>query len=95
MEIFYWYDIDLENDNSLDFDDVLEKALVLVKCSKYHEDFIRDKKNDRINKHTDFEEKRPNAPNTIEYFTYLAQDLTPPTQVHIMQRPVQEDIPIL
>ncbi len=42
MEIFYRYDIDLEDDDSLDFDDVLEKALVLVKRSKYLADFIQD-----------------------------------------------------
>ena len=34
MEIFYRYDIDLEDDDSLDFGDLLEKALALVKRSK-------------------------------------------------------------
>ncbi len=78
MEIFYWYDIDLEDDNSLDFDDILEKALVLVKRSNYLADFIWDRENDLINKHTGLEEKHPNASNTIESFTYPAQDLTLP-----------------
>ena len=95
MEIFYRYDIDLEDDDSLNFDDVLEKALILVKRSKCLEDFIRDRENDLIDKHTGLEEKRPNAPNTVESFTYPAQDLTPPTQIHTMQRPVQEDIPVV
>ncbi len=70
MEIFYRYDIDLEDNNSLDFNDILEKALVLVKHSKCLADFIRDKENDLIDKHTGLEKKRPNTPNTVESFTY-------------------------
>lgn len=31
MEILYWYDIDLE-DNDLNFENILEKVLVLAKC---------------------------------------------------------------
>ena len=71
MEIFYRYDIDLEDDGSLDFEDVLEKALVLVKRSKCQVDFIRDRENDLIDKHTGLEEKCPNASNTFEPFTRL------------------------
>ncbi len=72
MEIFYRYDIDLEDDGSLDFEDILEKALMLVKRSKCLADFIRDRENDLIDKHTGLEEKRPNAPNTVEPFTLSA-----------------------
>lgn len=34
-------------------------------------------------------------PNKVEPFKYPAQDLTPPTPVHTMQGPVQEDIPVV
>lgn len=40
MEIFYQYDIDLEADDSLDFGDLLEKALVLVKRRKFLADLL-------------------------------------------------------
>ncbi len=50
MEIFYQYDIDLEDDDSLDFEDVLEKALVLVKRRKFLADLIQDKMTDLVNK---------------------------------------------
>lgn len=48
MEIFYRYDIDLEDDDSLDFENVLEKAIVLVKRSKCLADFIQDRETDLI-----------------------------------------------
>ena len=62
MEIFYWYDIDLEDDNRLDFEDLLEKALVLAKRRKYLADFIRDKKTDLVNKYVDSFRKSPRYP---------------------------------
>ncbi len=79
----------MEDNDSLDFDDVLEKARVLVKRSKCLADFIQDRENDLIDKYTGLEEKRPNA------LIYPAQDLILPTQVHTMQKPVQEDIPVV
>ena len=42
MEIFYRYDIDLDDDDDLDFGDLLEKALVLAN--------IQDKDTDLVNK---------------------------------------------
>lgn len=95
MEIFYRYDINLEDDDGLDFEDLLEKALVLIKRRKYLADFIGDKETDRVNKNTGAQEKVPTAPNIVEPFTYRAKDLTPPTQFDIVQRVVREDIPIV
>lgn len=88
MEIFYQYNIDLENDGSLDFEEVLEKTLVLIKRNKYLAGFIWDRENDLINKHTGLEEKRSNTPNTVESFTLSAQDLTLPIQFNTVQATV-------
>lgn len=49
MEIFYRYDINLEDDNSLDFENLLEKKLVLVKRKNFLADFIWDKEIDLAN----------------------------------------------
>ena len=89
MEIFYRYDIDLDDDG-LDFGDLLEKSLVLVKRRKYLVDFIRDKETDLVNKY-DFLEKVTTAPNIVEPFIKS----TPPTRFHTMQGGVQEDIPVV
>lgn len=90
MEIFYRYDIDLEDDDGLDFGDLLEKALVLVKRRKYLVDFIRDKETDLANKYIDSQEKVPTTPNIGEPFTTP----TPPTRFQTVQGPIQEDISV-
>ena len=43
-EIFYRHDIDLEDDDGVDFDDLLEKALVFIGCRKRLAYFIEEKK---------------------------------------------------
>ena len=91
MEIFYRYDIDLEDDDGLDFGDLLEKALVLVRRRKYLADFIREKETDLVNKYTDSQEKVPTGPNIVEPFT----NPTPPTRFQTVQGPIQEDIPVV
>ena len=40
MEIFYCYDIDLEDDDSLDFKDLLKRALVIVRRGKFLADLL-------------------------------------------------------
>lgn len=50
-KIFYQYDINLEDNNGLDFSNLPKNLLVLVKCRKYLADFIKDKKIDLINKY--------------------------------------------
>lgn len=35
IEIYYFYDINLEDDNTFDFKDLSKKALVLVKYKKF------------------------------------------------------------
>lgn len=42
MEIFYQYDVELKDDDSLDFGDFLEKARVLVKRRKFLADLFQD-----------------------------------------------------
>lgn len=44
MEIFYRYYMDLDDEDGLDFDDLLEKALVLVKRRKVSRRFSLRKK---------------------------------------------------
>lgn len=39
-EMFYRHDIDLEDDDGIDFDDLLKKVLVLIDCRKRLADFI-------------------------------------------------------
>ena len=91
MEIFYRYDIDLEDDDDLDFGNILEKTLILDKRSNCLADFMRD---GETNKYTGLEEKAPSPPNTVERFIYPAQDLTPP-QFQTVQATIQEDIPVV
>ncbi|MCJ1347938.1 hypothetical protein MMC31_006168, partial [Peltigera leucophlebia] len=90
MEIFY------RDDNGLDFGDLLEKALVLVKRRKFLAEFIQDKDTDLVNKYTELpQEKFPTTPNIVEPFTYPAHDLTPPTRFQTAQGAIQEDIPVV
>ena len=95
MEIFYRYVIDLEDDDSLDFGDLLEKALVLVKRRKYLADFIRHKETNLVNKYTDPQEKVSTAPNIVKPFIYPAQDFVLPTRFQTVRGPIQEDIPVV
>lgn len=69
MEMFYCYDIDLEDDESLEFEYLLEKALLLVKRTKYLANFMRDKETDLVNKYTDPQDKVPTTFNIVEPFT--------------------------
>lgn len=52
IEIFYQHNINPEDDNGLDFEDLLEKTLVLVRRKKYLADFIWDKEIHLANKYT-------------------------------------------
>ncbi len=84
MEIFYQHDIDLEDDDSLDFEDLLKKALVIVRRRKFLADLLQDRETDLAYKHAESQEKVPATSNNFEPFIYPAQDLTPPTPVHTM-----------
>lgn len=57
MEIFNRYGIYLEDDDSLDFEDLLEKAMVIIRYRKFLADFIQDKETDMANKYTDSQGK--------------------------------------
>lgn len=44
--MFYRHDIDIEDDDSIDFEDLLKKALVLIRCRKRISDFIKEEESD-------------------------------------------------
>ena len=76
IEIFYRYKIDLEDDDDLDFGDLLEKVLVLVKRRKFLADFIQDKETDLVHKYTE-PQKVPTTPNIVE----SSSNPNPPTRI--------------
>ncbi len=90
MEIFYWYNIDLENNDDLDFGDLLEKVLVLVKRKNFLADFIRDKETDLIYKYTE-PQKVPITPNIVKFLLNPSS----PTKIQAVQRAVQENLSIV
>ena len=90
MEIFYRYNIDLEDDDDLDFGDLLEKVLVLVKRRKFLADFIQDKETDLVHKYTE-PQKVPTTLNIVE----SSSNPNPPTRIQAVQGAVQEDIPVV
>ena len=101
-EIFYRYDIDLEDD--INFDDLLEKTLVFIRRRKWLADFIKENESDwRFTSHpkdqstaeVNHHSKPPvvllpacTAAYTVESFTLSAQDLAPPTQFYTVQATV-------
>ncbi len=91
MEIFYRHDIDLEDDDSLDFEDLLEKALVIIRRRKYLADFIQDKEIDLVNKYIESLDKVPTHSNIVEPLS----NPNPPTRFQTVQRAVPEDVPIV
>lgn len=48
MGIFYCYDIDLKDDDSFDFEDLLKKTLVIVRYGKFVADLLQDKETDLV-----------------------------------------------
>lgn len=50
MEIFCQHDIDLEDDVSLDIEELLKKAIVIVRRKKFLVDLLQDKETDLIYK---------------------------------------------
>ncbi len=76
MEIFYRHDIDLKDDDGFNFENSLEKAMVLVKRKKYLADFILGKGTDLVDNYTDSQGKVYTSPNIVELFT----NQTPPTR---------------
>ena len=110
-ELLYRYDIDLDDDDIIEFDDLLEKALVLIRCRKRLADFIEEKEstwtftNPRKNQTTaqvDYHSVPPivlppipTATNIAEPLTYTARDLTPPTKFQTVQGAIQGDMPVI
>lgn len=74
--------MDLEDDNGLDFGNLLEKSLVLIKRRKFLADFMQDKETDLADKCT---EPVSTAPNIVQSFKYTAQDLTPTIRLRTNQ----------
>lgn len=77
MEIFHWYDINLENDDSLDFEDLLEIAVILVGRRKFLADLLWDRGTYLVDKYAEPQEKAFITPNNVESFIHL----TPTTQL--------------
>lgn len=69
IKIFHQYDIDLDDDNKLNFGDLLKNMLVFVKHLKFLADFIQNKETNQVNKYTD-PQKVLITLNNIELFTY-------------------------
>lgn len=67
MEISYRYNIYLENENhdGLDFGDLLEKSLVLIRPCKFLADFIRHEETDLIKKDTRPSRKVSTSPQKV------------------------------
>ena len=65
-ELFYRYELDPDEDEDMDFKDLLKKALALVGSKKRMIDLIRtDKKNDRITDLVDKYEKKSKITSTL------------------------------
>lgn len=90
MKIFYQYDIDLEDDDSLDFGNLLEKLLILVKRKKYLADFIKDKETDLTNKYKSLKKISTALKISTPFIS-----LTPPTQFQFVQSAVQKNISVV
>ncbi len=92
MEIFYTYEIDLEDDDGLTLGIYWKRHIKRRKCLA---DFIRDNETDRVSQYTKPQEKVPTAPNIVEPFTYPEHDLTWPTRFQTVQGAIQEEIPVV
>ena len=95
-EIFYRHDTNLEDDDGINFKDLLKKALILIKCRKRLADFIEEEESDW--KFTNHRKNQPTAqvnhhsippiifppisssPDIVEPITYITQGLTPNNQ---------------
>lgn len=91
MRTFYRYDIDLEDDNRLDFEDLLEKVLVLVKCRNRLAAFLQDQAKNSVDEYIKPHEAV--TPTIVQPLTYTAQDLTPTLQFRTVQGAIQEGVP--
>ena len=73
-ELFYRYDIDLEDEDDIDFDDLLEKALVLIRCKKWLADFIEEKESTWM-----FRNPQKDQPTTHVNHRFMPPVVLPPT----------------
>ena len=92
MEIFYQYNIDLEDDDSLDFEYLLEKALILVKRRNFLTDLLQEKKTDLIYKLAEPKERILATSKLVEPFVDLAQELALPSPSQTMQGNLMQDV---
>lgn len=83
METFYQYDINLEDNNYLDFRDLLNEVLVLVQHRKFLAGFIYDKEIDLVYKYTE-SQKVSTPPNIIK----PSLNPNPPNQFQPVERAV-------
>lgn len=105
VEVFYRHDIDLEDDDDgIDFEDLLQETLALIGCRKWLADFIKKEESDW--KFTSHPKDQPTAqvahhsippafllpttsnPDIVKPFTYKPRELSTIIQV------VQDGVPI-
>ncbi len=80
----------------MDFGDLLEKTLELVKRRKFLADILQEKETDLIHKHAELQEKILATPKLVEPFADLAQDFALLNPSQTMQgSPMQEVIPVV
>lgn len=70
MEIFQQRDINLEDDDSLDFEDLLKKALVIivrliVRRRKFLADLLQDRETDLVYKNAEPQKKSLSLPTLL------------------------------
>lgn len=103
-EIFYRCDTDLEDDEGIDFEDLLEEALVLIRCRKRLADFIEEKESTWMFTDTRKDQLTaqlnhhsippvvllltPTTPNILWPFISVTRELTPTV------RAVQGSVPV-
>lgn len=71
IEIFYHYNINLEDNNSLDFEDLLKKTLVIVRYGKFLANLVHDGETELTYKYIEPQKKIPVIPNNVELLMYL------------------------
>lgn len=94
MEIFYCYNIDPKDNNNLDFEDLLKKALVMVRRKKFMADLQKYRETESVFKYAELQDKVSSISNTIEHFTYPALDLRR-SQFQTIEETIPQVIPIV
>lgn len=85
MEIFYQYNINLKDNDSLNFEYLSEKALVLVKRRKFQADLLQNKETHLIYKLAEPKKKILATSTLVEPFADLVQEFALSNPFQTMQ----------